>query len=95
MIEPMCYRAVCPMCQGSVLLVVDEPVVMKDCAKDLARAMRDGFAVERVTVEAARNSPICAPQCERRKTARKSKIQSHGQRGQRALFPAPAQKGTS
>jgi hypothetical protein len=83
MSESMAYRAICPVCGGSILLVVDEPIVMKSCAKDIARAMREGYAVERVTVEACRALPLCGDDCSRRKAA-KGKAKAKGKRVLRA-----------
>ena len=61
MSEVMAYRAVNPTCGHVIGLVVDEPDIMSDKAvnRDIARWLRDGYRLERVTIEEARKSVMC------------------------------------
>ena len=60
----MAYIARRP-CGCIVIAIVDEPRHAKDTAKDVAKAIRQGYAVERVTIEVVRAGPwecsVCRP----------------------------------
>lgn len=45
-----CYIARKPDCGCIVMAVVDEPRHAKDTAKEIAKCIRDGLTIERVTV---------------------------------------------
>lgn len=45
-------------CGGICLAVVDNPDHAKNVAADVAEAIRDGYAVERSTVEVVRSEPF-------------------------------------
>jgi hypothetical protein len=73
------YRAVCEHGKTRAL-VVDEPAVMKDCAKDIAEWLKDGLRLERVMVEEARKSEMhcdpCDEKCRPRKKRKEPEAQS-------------------
>lgn len=48
------YLGVKP-CGCAVAIMVDRPEYAKDTAKDIAKWIRDGWAVERVEIEQGRN----------------------------------------
>jgi len=52
--ETPCYIGRIPACGCVVAVVVDEPEHAKSTAKDVAGFIRDGLAVERMTVDEAR-----------------------------------------
>lgn len=74
----MAYRAVCEHGKTRAL-VVDEPEVMKDCAKDIAAWLKDGLHLERVTVEEARQSDMRCEPCDL-KFAPKRKVKAEKQK---------------
>jgi len=49
--EYMSYVARCPKCGAVRIAVVDAPSHPRDIAKEVARAIRDGYLIERVTCE--------------------------------------------
>jgi hypothetical protein len=57
------YRAVCQHGKTRAL-VVDEPQVMQDSAKDIALWLKDGLHLERVTIEEARKSDLDCEPCD-------------------------------
>lgn len=57
------YRAMCEHGKTRAI-VVDEPDVMRDCAKDIASWLKDGLRLERVTIEDARKSDIKCEPCD-------------------------------
>ena len=60
--ESMCYVASCRVCGKARLLVVDLSAAdwkgNEDMAREIARALVDGFIVERVTVARAKAWPM-------------------------------------
>lgn len=66
----MAYVARIKECGCVVAASVDEPGYAKDTAQFVAREIREGFNVERVTVEEARSLPWGWP-CEHMKEAAK------------------------
>ena len=55
--ETMCYVAQCKCgCGALIFASVDAPGREKDNAKKVASLIRDGFKVERMTVESVRSS---------------------------------------
>lgn len=61
--QVMAYRAVCEHGKTRAL-VVDEPDVMNDCAKDIAAWLKAGLHLERVTIEVARKSDMHCEPCD-------------------------------
>lgn len=51
------YVGKCASCGAVRFAAVDRPEDKRQVARDVAEAIRDGFVVERVTVEAARAMP--------------------------------------
>lgn len=64
--EPMSYIARCGSCDRIVMAAVDLPERAKDVAKAVARAVREGCRVERVTCEFVRSGGKwgCTDDCE-------------------------------
>lgn len=81
--EHMAYVGYCGECGGIVAAVVDEPGRPRETAKDVARYVRDGYRVERVTCQFVReNLRGCAPGCpcrycekRRKKASRASSVE--------------------
>jgi len=58
--EDMAYVVSCRRCRRAAYLCRDRPEVMADAADDIARLLQQGYIVERVTIEAAREwAPCC------------------------------------
>lgn len=76
--EVMTVRGICP--HGKVrFMAVDEPDIMKDCKKDIAVMVAEGFTIDRVTVEEARKSDMkCEPCDEARKSRKKTAGRGRG-----------------
>ena len=56
--QTMAYVARCPTCERAVVLMVDVPDCRKEHAKEIAQCIRDGYVIERMTVEEARQQPL-------------------------------------
>lgn len=52
--KTMCYAARFPGKTGYVMITVDAPDYAKDNAKEIAKVIRQGGTIERVTVEQAK-----------------------------------------
>lgn len=94
--QVMAYRAVCD--HGKThMLIVDEPQVMKDCAEDIADAIKEGLHLERVAVEEARRSQMGCDACDEIRAARKQErrarqkqARTHAGRDPQQTFPEAA-----
>lgn len=51
-----CYAGFCPSCSRLLAVTVDRPEYAADNAKFIASIVKDGFRLERITVEAARET---------------------------------------
>lgn len=56
--DPKCYIGRC-VCGGIVFACVDDPKHTDDTAKAVAECLRDGFPIERVELDVARNGTWC------------------------------------
>jgi len=75
--EPMAYIAT-HSCGGWVLVTVDLPERAKDNAKEIAQCIRDGYTIERVTVQAVRTTlTMCECNKARRKQAGQQQELTH------------------
>lgn len=54
-------------CGGWVLAVVDEPTHAKKTAKEIARAIRQGYTISRIECEDLRSGKVKMCKCERKK----------------------------
>lgn len=85
-LEHMAYVAYCHVCGGMVAAVVDDPNHQRDNSKEVARWMREGSRVERVTCQHVRdNLKGCTAECacfwcekKRRKLSRAASAAQHG-----------------
>ena len=55
-VNPPVYMALCPLCKGMAMVVVDSRDLKKSVAKELASAIEKGYVVERTDSEFIRTS---------------------------------------
>lgn len=60
MSEMMCYVAKCKGCGAVLAAVLDYEPLVSECAKDIARWIRDGLVVEHVPSSAAKAFSECS-----------------------------------
>ena len=62
------YAGICRVCDGWILLVMDIPETRKETAKDIARCIRDGYEVRRISIGEGRTMEMCPSECPGRKS---------------------------
>lgn len=77
MSEVFTYRGICE--HGKVrVMIVDDPQWASNTASEVAKCIRRGLSIDRVTVEEARKSDMKCPACDEKHS--KNKRRSHGRR---------------
>lgn len=57
------YAGCCATCGGWLVLVADHPETRRTTAKEVARCVREGMEVKRITIEEGREMEMCSYEC--------------------------------